>query len=57
MKTLQAENTELKKKVEEMENYLKKYGLKWVGNKIQGKLEHQQMKKDIKKNYNYRLPS
>ena len=57
MKTLQAENTELKKKVEEMEDYLKKYGLKWVGNKIQGKLEHQQMKKDIKKNYNYRLPS
>lgn len=40
MKALEAENNELKKKVEEMENYLKKYGLKWVGNKIEGKLEH-----------------
>jgi hypothetical protein len=41
-----------------MEAYLKKYGLKWVGNKVQGQLEHQQMKKDIKKgNYQYRLPS
>jgi hypothetical protein len=48
----------LKKKVEEMENYLKKYGLKWVGNKIEGKLESDKIKKDISKgNYQYRLPS
>lgn len=39
-----------------MEEYLKKYGLKWVGKNIEGKFEHQKMKKDIKKN-NYRLPS
>ena len=41
-----------------MEEYLKKYGLKWVGNKIEGKLEHEKMKKDIKNNHLlYRLPS
>lgn len=41
-----------------MEAYLKKYGLKWVGNKIEGKLEADKMKKDIAKpNYQYRLPS
>jgi hypothetical protein len=40
MKTMQAENEELKRKVEEMEAYLKKYGLKWVGNKLEGKLSH-----------------
>ena len=41
-----------------MEEYLKKYGLKWVGDKIQGKLEQEQIKKAIKKgNYNYRLPN
>lgn len=28
------ENEELKGKVEEMEKFLKNYGLKWVGNKI-----------------------
>lgn len=38
MKQMQAENEDLKKKVEEMEGYLKKYGLKWVGNKLEGKL-------------------
>ena len=38
MKELQNENEEMKKKVEEMEKYLKQYGLKWVGNKIDGKL-------------------
>lgn len=41
-----------------MQIYLKKYGLKWVGNKIEGKLQHEKMKKDISKgNYQYRLPS
>jgi hypothetical protein len=41
-----------------MEQYLKKYGLKWVGNMLEGKLEHDKMKKDIKgANYQYRLPS
>lgn len=39
-----------------MEAYLKKYNLKWVGNKIEGKLEHDQLKKDIKK-HTYRLPT
>lgn len=58
MKSIESENDELKKKVEEMEAYLKKYGLKWVGNKIEGKLEADKMKKDIAKpNYQYRLPS
>ena len=28
-----------------------------MGNKVEGQLEHQQIKKDIKNNYNYRLPS
>ena len=41
-----------------MEAYLKKYGLKWVGNKMEGKLEAEKMKKDIAKpNYQYRLPT
>ena len=58
VKNIQVQNEEMKKKVEEMQNYLKKYGLKWVGTKIEGKLQHEQMKKDIKKpNYQYRLPS
>lgn len=40
-----------------MEQYLQKYGLKWVGNKIEGKLEHEKMKKAIAKgNYQYRMP-
>ena len=34
MKTLKNENEEMKKKIEQMEVYLKKYGLKWVGNKL-----------------------
>jgi len=41
-----------------MEEYLKKYGMKWVGNGPEGKLDKEKMKKDIgnAKN-NYRLPS
>lgn len=41
-----------------MEEYLKKYGMKWVGNNVSGKLDKDKMKKDISnaKN-NYRLPS
>ena len=35
---MQNDNISLKKKVQTMEDYLKKYGLKWVGDKIQGKL-------------------
>jgi hypothetical protein len=38
MKAIQLENEDLQKKVTQMEEYLKKYGLKWVGNKIEGKL-------------------
>ena len=57
MNSLQAENAELKGRVKEMEEYLKKYGLKWVGNKVEGKLEHEKMKKAIAKgNYQYRMP-
>ena len=41
-----------------MEEYLKKNGLKWVGNSIQGKLNHEKIKKDIKNSkHNYRLPT
>jgi hypothetical protein len=41
-----------------METYLKKYGLKWVGDKLEGKLEADKMKQAIAKgNYQYRLPS
>ena len=41
-----------------MEDYLNKYGLKWVGNKAEGSLNHEKMKKDIKNSKNnYRLPS
>lgn len=58
MKQIQKENLELKDKVQKMEDYLKKYGLKWVGNKIQGKLEQEKIKNAIKKgNYQYRMPS
>ena len=45
-------------KVEEMEKFLKSYGLKWVGNKMEGKLDKKQLDKDLKQpKYNYRLPS
>lgn len=42
-----------------MEEYLKKYGLKWVGRgKVEGKLDDKKMKKDIANSRNnYRLPS
>jgi hypothetical protein len=40
-----------------METYLKKYGLKWVGGKVEGHLDHASMKKAIAKgNYQYRMP-
>jgi len=40
-----------------MEEYLKKYGLRWVGTKVEGKLEQERLKKDIAKgNYQYRMP-
>lgn len=40
-----------------MENYLKKYGLKWVGDKMQGQLDQENIRKAIAKgNYQYRLP-
>lgn len=58
MEVMKDENQLLLKKIGEMEAYLKKYGLKWVGNQLEGSLDHQQMKKDIKKPvYNYKLPS
>lgn len=41
-----------------MEQYLKKYGMKWVGNNADGKLDKDKMKKDIANSKNnYRLPS
>lgn len=41
-----------------MEEYLKKHGLKWVGNKLEGKLDDKNIKKEIKQSkYAYRLPS
>lgn len=41
-----------------MEKFLKSYGLKWVGNKMEGKLDKKQLDKDLKQpKYNYRLPS
>lgn len=41
-----------------MEEYLKKYGMKWIGNTIEGKLDKEKMKKDIANSRNnYRLPS
>ena len=41
-----------------MEAYLKQYGLKWVGNKPTGGLDHEKMKKDISSKKNiYKLPS
>ena len=41
-----------------MEDYLKKYGMKWVGNSVEGKLDKEKMKKDIANaRNNYRLPS
>lgn len=40
-----------------MEDYLKKYGLKWVGGKIDGNLDKASIKKAIAKgNYQYRMP-
>lgn len=57
-KELKQKNQELEKKNQHMEEYLKKYGMKWVGNSADGKLDKEKMKKDIAnaKN-NYRLPS
>jgi hypothetical protein len=41
-----------------MEKFLKSYGLKWVGNQIEGKFDKKQLEEDLKKpKYNYRLPS
>ena len=58
MEDLKVKNNELSKKVEEMELYLKQYGLKWVGNKPAGNLDHQKMKKDLSEKKNiYKLPS
>lgn len=40
-----------------MEEYLKKYGLKWVGGKADGVLDKVKIKNAISKgNYQYRLP-
>jgi hypothetical protein len=57
LKRLQEENVGLKQQVVEMEEYLKKYGLRWVGGKAEGELDRAQIKKAIAKgNYQYRLP-
>lgn len=57
MKKLQEENEGLKQRVAEMEEYLKKYGMKWVGGKAEGELDKAKIKKAISKgNYQYRLP-
>ena len=41
-----------------MEAYLKQYGLKWVGKKIEGKLDDKGIKKEISESkHAYRLPS
>ena len=37
----------LEEKVSKMQAYLKKYGMKWVGDNIEGKLEKEKMKKAI----------
>ena len=34
MQEIDKENSQLREKVQKMEDYLKKYGLKWVGDKI-----------------------
>ncbi len=58
MREVEEENKGLREKVQHMEEYLKKYGLRWVGNKIEGKLEQDKIKQAIKKgNYQYRMPS
>lgn len=41
-----------------MEVFLKSYGLKWVGHKMEGNLDKNKLKKDMEKpKYNYNLPS
>ena len=41
-----------------MEDYLKKYGVKWVGYNVEGNLDHASLKNDIKKpKFNYRMPA
>lgn len=58
MQGIKKKNEELEKKVTEMEAYLKQYGLKWVGNKVEGKLNDKAIKKEISDSkYPYRLPS
>ena len=58
MNQLKERNKDLQEKVNEMENYLKKHGLKWIGNKIEGKINEKQIKKEIKDSkFHYRLPS
>jgi hypothetical protein len=47
MKSLKKKNEELEQKCAEMEGYLKQYGLKWVGKKIEGKLDDKAIKKEI----------
>lgn len=57
MKKLEGENDELKKQVAEMEAYLKKHGLRWIGGKLDGQLDKDSIKKAIAKgNYQYRMP-
>ena len=56
--TLKEANATLTKKVEDMEAFLKSYGLKWVGHKVEGKFDKDKLKKDMEKpKYNYHLPS
>lgn len=58
MEAIKNENNQLNKKIQQMESYLKKYGVKWVGYNVQGKLDHESLKNDIKKpKFNYRLPA
>lgn len=45
MNQLREKNKDLEAKVNEMETYLKKHGLKWVGNKIQGNINDKEIKK------------
>lgn len=41
----------------EMEGYLKKHGLRWIGGKLDGQLDKEGIKKAIAKgNYQYRMP-
>lgn len=50
IKGLKEENTKLNKKIEDMEKFLQKYGVRWVGDKVSDEEDRKmkQMAKDMK---------